>query len=97
MKDMPEPNEQGHYNLPCGSIIYPSGKSFDRVDKNGIVTGHVDMPDAGRFMLWIKTGTRKEGGRTIAVGEFVMNSDGPRYFDAPENALEHLARRKGSQ
>lgn len=83
---LPKPDAQfGSYTLADGSVIYPSGKDFER--ENGSV---VKMSDAGKFMLWVKTGTNTVEGRKVDIGEFVMTKTGPRYFGTPLEALEFL-------
>jgi hypothetical protein len=82
---LPKADMHGRFNLPNGSIIYPSGNDYQR---NG--GGTQVMPNAGKWMLWIKTGEVKFEGRTVPDGHFVMDEYGPKYFLSPQDALLEL-------
>jgi hypothetical protein len=81
--NVPKPDDQGTRHLPDGSRIFTSGNDY--TDK-GV---HVHMPDAGKFMLWVKTGTEMVDGRKRNIGDFVMGRTGPMYFDTPLKAMGH--------
>ena len=75
---LPKPSEFGKYLLADGSIIYPSGKDYHM--QSGEL---VKMPNAGKFMLWRKTGK--------AVGEFALTDKlSMIYFYRPNDALRYL-------
>lgn len=78
-------DEFGKYSLADGSVIYPSGSDY--TDKKG---NTCLMPDAGKFMLWVRTGQEVIEGRTVLIGEFDMTLESIRYFPSPTKALERL-------
>jgi hypothetical protein len=83
MGKLPKPDDHGRYNLPNGSIIYSSGNSYQRQ------TGEkVFMPDASRWMLWVKDEDIDFLGKKVVDGHFVMDRKGPKYFDTAQEAME---------
>jgi hypothetical protein len=82
---IPKPDDYGRYKMADGSIIYPSGRDYSR---DGIA---VKMPDAGKWMLWVKEGDRiNESGNPIAFGSFCLTRDSVEYFKTPMFAKEKL-------
>ncbi len=83
---LPKPTKEfGKYLLEDGSIIYPSGGDY--ATNSG---DNIKMPDAGKWMLWRKTGENRIHGRMVATGEIIMDRFGPKYFLSPIAALIHL-------
>jgi len=81
---LPNPNDYGAYELSDGSRIYPSGGTMPR-------SKHMPV-HPGKYYLWVKRGVRKEGEQSVAYGDIIMDSKGPRYFDGPQEALDEMNR-----
>jgi hypothetical protein len=85
--ELPKPDERGTRRLPDGSRIFTSGGDYMR---DGV---EVKMPNVGKFMLWLKSGTECVDGTMRDVGEFIITNTGPMYFDTALKAMNHsLAR-----
>ena len=83
---LPKSEAHGKYVLADGSIIYPSGADYEDRSTGTVIK----MPDAGKFMLWHRTGTNSGNGRKVPTGEIIMDSLGPKYFARPIDALLYL-------
>ena len=75
----------GHYTLPDGSIIYPSGSKVRAV-----------RPD--HFFAWRWDGWTTDGqGRRAPDGHVLFGQHGIQYFRSPEEAAAAVLREKASK